>query len=111
MMLRAKGGYASFKIKNLNTGKTESVDLEKYLTTKQRRNLLKPDGVWQFTQKLKKEYTEKEIPIEIYARVKVSLNGRKPAFLVDPKLDLTNINFDYFGHNEWIEPKPDSIDF
>lgn len=109
MMLRAKGGYAGFKIKNLNTGKTENVDLEKYLTTKQRRNLLKPDGIYQFTQKLKKEYAEKDIPIEIYARVKVSLNGRTPEFLVDPKLDLTSIEWNYFMHNEWILPQPESM--
>ena len=111
MMLRSKGGYASFKIKNLNSGKTERVDLKKYLTTKQRRNLLKPDGIWQFTQILKNEYASKGIPIEIYARVKVSLNGRTPAFLIDPELDLTRIKWDYFSHNEWILPQPDSIDF
>lgn len=109
MMLRSKGGFASFKIKNLNTGKTEYVKLDEYLTTKQRRNLLKPDGIYQFTQRLKKEYAEKDIPIEIYARVKVSLNGRKPAFLIDPKLDLTTIEWDYFFHNEWILPHPESI--
>lgn len=109
MMLRSKGGFASFKIKNLNTGKTEYVKLDEYLTTKQRRNLLKPDGIYQFTQRLKKEYAEKDIPIEIYARVKVSLNGRKPAFLIDPKLDLTTIEWDYFFHNEWVLPQPESI--
>lgn len=109
MMLRSKGGFASFKIKNLNTGKTEYVKLDEYLTTKQRRNLLKPDGIYQFTQRLKKEYAEKNIPIEIYARVKVSLNGRKAAFLIDPKLDLTTIEWDYFFHNEWVLPQPDSI--
>lgn len=109
MMLRSKGGFASFKIKNLNTGKTEYVKLDEYLTTKQRRNLLKPDGIYQFTQRLKKEYAEKNIPIEIYARVKVSLNGRKAAFFIDPKLDLTTIEWDYFFHNEWVLPQPDSI--
>lgn len=109
MMLRSKGGYASFRIKNQNTGEIKYVKLDEYLTPKQKKNLLKPDGIWQFTQRLKKEYASKGIPVEIYARVKVSLNGRKPAFLVDPNLDLTTIDFDYFGHNEWIEPQPESI--
>jgi hypothetical protein len=107
MMLRSKGGFASFKIKNLETGKTSYVKLDDYLTSKQKRNLLKPDGIYQFTQKLKKEYAEKGIPIEIYARVKVSLNGRTPEFLVDPKLDLTTIEWDYFFHNDWIMPRPE----
>lgn len=111
MMLRSKSGSVSFKIKNLNTGKTDYVRLDKYLTPKQRGTLLKPDGVYQFTQHLKKEYAEKEIHIEIYARVRVSLNGREPSYLVDPQLDLTTIEWDYFFHNDWIEPKPDSIDF
>jgi hypothetical protein len=111
MMLRAKGGSASFSIKNLETGKTERVKLEDYLTPKQRLNLLKPDGIWQFTQRLKDEYAQKEIPIEIYARIKVSLNDKTSAYLVDPKLDLTTIEWDYFFHNDWIEPQPDNIDF
>ncbi|WP_033408180.1 HTTM domain-containing protein [Psychroflexus tropicus] len=111
MMLRSKGGSVSFKVKNLITGKTDYVKLNEYLTEKQKRTLLKPDGIYQFTQHLKKEYKEKEIPVEIYARVRVSLNGRKPSYLVDPQLDLTTIEWDYFFHNDWIEPTPDSIDF
>lgn len=104
MMLRSKGGSASFQVKNLNTGKTEYVNLSDYLTLKQRRTLLKPDGIWQFTQKLKKEYAAKEIPVEIYARIKVGLNGRTPDYLVDPKLDLTSIEWNYYTHNDWILP-------
>ncbi|SDG39362.1 HTTM domain-containing protein [Psychroflexus sediminis] len=102
MMLRSKGGSASFLVKNLKTGKTDYVKLDEYLTPKQKRNLLKPDGIFQFTQKLKKEYAEKEIPVEIYARIKVSLNARTPEYLVDPKLDLSTIKWDYFKHNDWI---------
>ncbi|MFO7745329.1 MAG: HTTM domain-containing protein [Psychroflexus sp.] len=111
MMLRSKSGYASFQVKNLNTGKTEYVKLDEYLTPKQKRNLLKPDGIYQFTQKLKNEYAEKNIPIEIYTRVKVSLNGRKSEFLIDPKLDLTTIEWNYFFHNDWILPEPKSLNF
>lgn len=108
MMLRSKGGSASFRVKNLNTGKIETIKLDEYLTTKQKRNLLKPDGVYQFTQRLKKEYAEKDIPIEIYAHVRVSLNGRKSELLIDPKLDLTTIEWDYFFRNDWILSEPDS---
>lgn len=106
MMLRSKGGSASFQVKNLNTGKTEYVKLDDYLTTKQRRTLLKPDGIFQFTQQLKKDYASQNIPIEIYARIKVGLNGRTPDYLVDPKLDLTTIKWNYFTHNDWILPRP-----
>jgi hypothetical protein len=109
MMLRSKGGSASFRIKNLETGKTEYVKLDDYLTTKQKRNLLKPDGIYQFTQRLKKEYAEKNTPIEIYARIKVSLNGRAPELFIDPQLDLTTIEWNYFNHNDWILPQPESI--
>jgi hypothetical protein len=109
MMLRSKGGSASFRIKNLETGKTEYVKLDDYLTTKQKRNLLKPDGIYQFTQRLKKEYAKKNTPIEIYARIKVSLNGRAPELFIDPQLDLTTIEWNYFNHNDWILPQPESI--
>lgn len=111
MMLRSKGGYASFRVKNLTTGQMERIQLDEYLTQKQKRSLLKPEGIWQFTQKLKKEYNAKGIPIEIYARVRVSLNGRKLENLIDPELDLTTIEWNYFFHNDWILPQPESIDF
>ncbi|NEV92660.1 HTTM domain-containing protein [Psychroflexus sp. YR1-1] len=110
MMLRSKSGSVSFRVKNLNTGKSEYVKLQDYLTEKQQQTLLKPDGIWQFTQKLKKEYAAKAIPAEIYARVKVSLNGRPPEYLVDPELDLTGIEWDYFKHNEWILSQAESIE-
>jgi hypothetical protein len=109
MMLRSKTGYASFKVKDLSTGVTSYVKLEEYLTQKQRRQLIKPDGVWQFTQHLKQDYAAREIPIEIYARIKVGVNGRQPEFLIDPKLDLTKITWNYFSHNDWILPQPKSM--
>ncbi len=109
MMLRSKGGSASFTVKHTETGKVERVKLEDYLTPKQRRNLVKPDGIYQFTQHLKKVYAEKGIPVEIYGRIKANLNHRTPVYLVDPKLDLTTIEWDYFFHNDWILPQPEDM--
>jgi hypothetical protein len=58
---------------------------------------------------LKQDYAAREIPIEIYARIKVGVNGRQPEFLIDPKLDLTKITWNYFSHNDWILPQPKSM--
>ncbi|WP_127846732.1 HTTM domain-containing protein [Psychroflexus aestuariivivens] len=104
MMLRSKSGYSSFKIKNNTTGKVSYINMNDYLTAKQRRTLLKPDAIWQFTQRLKEEYEGEDI--EIYARVKVSLNGRKSEYIVDPNMDLSKVEWHYFSHNPWILSGP-----
>ena len=41
--------------------------------------------------------------VEVRARVCVSLNGRKPALLIDPDVDLTKVEFG-IGPDSWILP-------
>lgn len=103
MMLRTKSASTSIKIVNKTTGKTHYVKKNDYLTKKQQRSMLaKPDGIWQFTQRLAKAYQEKGQDIEIYVRSKVSVNGKPHKQLVDPKQDFTTAKWDYFFHNEWV---------
>lgn len=103
MMLRTKSSSTAFKIINKTTGKSYYVDKSKYLSEKQIRSMMaKPDGIWQFTQRLKKEYEEKGQHIEIYVRSRVSVNGGPYRELVDQKVDFAQAKWDYFFHNDWI---------
>ncbi|WP_196892600.1 HTTM domain-containing protein [Aureivirga marina] len=103
MMLRSKSGYINFRVVNHNTGKTTRINLEDYLSKKQRRMIAtKPDVIWQFVQRIKNEYEGQDI--SIYANGKVSLNGRKYQRLVDPKVDLAKVSWNYFGHQDWLVP-------
>ncbi|NRA93236.1 MAG: HTTM domain-containing protein, partial [Psychroserpens sp.] len=67
MMLRTKRSYASFRVVDKATQKTIRINLNDYLTKKQQKPVSsKPDFIWQFAQRLKKEYAEKGQDVAVY---------------------------------------------
>ncbi len=109
MMLRSRSGTVQFKVIEKESGKSDIVDLDDYLTKKQKRRIAAyPDFIWQFAQHLKKEYAEKGVSISVYAvNSKVSVNGHPLRAFINPEVDLANAKWDYFWHNEWILPNPE----
>ena len=108
MMLRSRTGKLKFQVVNTENGETTTIKTEDYLSGKQRRRIAGyPDFIWQFAQRLKKEYAEKGEHIEVYAlNSKVSINGKPYRPFIDPKVDLASAKWNYFWHNEWIFPSP-----
>lgn len=107
MMLRAKGGYAFFIIRDGVTEKAVRVSPLKYLTPKQASKVASyPDFLWQFVQFLKKEYTNQEgfQEVEIYAYTQTNLNGRSLRPIVDPNVNLAQEPWQRFAHHSWILP-------
>ncbi|WP_034060885.1 HTTM domain-containing protein [Lacinutrix jangbogonensis] len=105
MMLRSKSGYTNFKVVNKKTKAVTPINLSTYLTKKQIRSVnYKPDFMWQFARYLKKEYKEKGVDIQVFVSAKVSVNGKPHKQLIDEKVDLANIEWNYFTHNDWILP-------
>jgi hypothetical protein len=106
MMLRSRGGTIQFKIVHHETGKSEFVKLNDYLSKKQKRRLAAyPDFIWQFAQYLKKEFAEKGEDVSIHAvNSKVSINGRPYRAFIDPKTDLASVPWEPLRHHEWIFP-------
>ncbi len=105
MMLRSRSGTARFKIVSKKTGEENYVKLDDYLTKKQKRKVAcYPDFTWQFAQYLKKEYAEKGEEIQVFLEGKVKINNGKYHEFVDPKVDLANVPWKHFSHNEWIRP-------
>jgi len=103
MMLRTKTSSTAIKVINKTTGKSSFVNKNEYLTSKQQRAMLsKPDGIWQFTQHLAKEYRDKDEEVEIYVRSRVSVNGGPYRDLIDTKQDFAIAEWDYFFHNDWV---------
>jgi len=108
MMLRSRSGYTRFKVVKKDTQDTIRVDLDDYLTKKQRRKIGSyPDYIWQFAQRLKKEYAEKGDDISVYVTGKTKVNAGKYQPLIDPKVDLASVPWKHFSHNEWIMPSPE----
>lgn len=106
MMLRSRGGYITFKVVNHENNQSKKIDLDAYLTKKQKRRIGGyPDFIWQFAQHLKKEYAQKGENVSVYAEnSKVSVNGKPLRTFIDPKTDLANAPWHFFKHNDWILP-------
>ncbi|NNE02210.1 MAG: HTTM domain-containing protein, partial [Eudoraea sp.] len=105
MMLRSRSGIIQFNVVDKTTGKSTRVDLSQYLTLKQQEKIAAyPDFIWQFSQRLKREYAAKGITVGVYAKGKVSINGRPPQPFIDPTVDLANEKWKTFNHHTWILP-------
>jgi len=106
MMLRTKNGFANYKVVDQETGETETIRLKDYLSEKQIRSATtKPDVIWQFAQRLKAIYLEKEKKVSVFANCKVSLNGKDIKPLIDPNVDLANVPWEPLKHSYWILPE------
>ena len=104
MMLRQKSGYIRFKVINNTTKEHTYYNYNKNLTYKQVNALTtKPDFIWQYCQRIKKEYKGKDI--SIYIDCKNSINQKNYETLIDPKQDFAKAKWDYFFHNEWVLKK------
>jgi len=106
MKLRDKKGFADFTIIDPESKQSWYIEPESYLTEKQARKMpTQPDMILQFAffleRKWKQEYGLGDV--EIRVNNYVSLNGREPAPLVNPSIDLTKLERN-LTHAEWILP-------
>lgn len=108
MMLRSKSGQGQFEIR-LPNQEIEKINLHHYLSPHQINDLrTKPDMIWQFAQRLKKEYQQKnQDSIQVfYKKSKVKINDGYYHDFIDSKTDLAKVKWSYFGHQSWILPSP-----
>lgn len=105
MMLRSKGGKSTFKVVEKGSRDTIFVDKSKYLTPKQMNAVnSKPDMIWQFAQRLKREYAKEGKDVQVFVDARVRVNGRPLQQFTDPKVDLANEKWTRFKHKDWILP-------
>ncbi|NNL16140.1 MAG: HTTM domain-containing protein, partial [Flavobacteriaceae bacterium] len=105
MMLRSKTGRSNFYVINKDSNEKKLVNLNEYLTQKQKHQVsTKPDVIWQFAQRLKNEYALKGEDVSVYVDNYISVNGRPYAKLIDPETDLAKVEWDAFKHSSWILP-------
>ena len=105
MMLRSRVGSLNCYVEDKETGQRSLVKLDDYLTKKQRRKVAcYPDFTWQFAQHLKKEYAKEGKEIGVFVKNKVKINKGKYKEFINPNVDLANVPWKHFSHNEWILP-------
>lgn len=101
MMLRERKGTLNIKVVDKQSKQITDYNYASELTKKQVSIISNsPDFIWQYCQKIKKEAKK---PISIFVACQVSINRRPYYKLIDEKVDMAVAEFDYFGHNEWIE--------
>ena len=106
MKLRDKEGFADFAIFDPMSKRSWYVEPETFLTKKQSRKMpARPDMILQFAHFLESKWKQEFglENVEIRVNNYVSLNGREPAPLVNPSVDLTKISRN-LGHADWILP-------
>lgn len=106
MKLRNKGGYIEFLVKDPATGKQWEIDIEKDLAYRQIRKMrIRPELILQYAHHIRDGLQNQAIkkPI-IRAETSISLNYKSPRLLIDPTVNLAEIEYSVFSHNDWILP-------
>lgn len=104
MMMRTKSGTVHFKVKDPSSGKTWTVEPSRVFSKAHMMWLSgSPDIIWQYAQRLKKDFAKKGYPsAQVFAIGQVSINRQAPRPLVDSTVDLANISWQPFSHASWI---------
>lgn len=107
VMLMEKSGSAEFRLVGRAHGTVRLVDPRTVLTRSQTKAMAtQPDMLLSFAHELAAREQEHGRDVAVYADVFVALNGRAPARLLDPHVDLSRER-DSFAHKPWILPAPE----
>jgi vitamin K-dependent gamma-carboxylase len=106
MMLRTKTGKIYFKITDPQSGKIwYDHPAEKFDASHVRCMAIAPDIIWQYAQRLKKDYAGKGYPFaQVFAIDSVSLNNNPRQLFIDTTVNLAAVKWQHIGHSTWIMP-------
>jgi len=105
MMLRSKQGYGSFFVQTKGYPKREKINIVDHLKDKRQRRKLytHPDMILQFAHYLRDHYRQQgEEEVEVYADIRVRLNGRKYQPYVNPDVDLAKEEWSFLEEADWL---------
>lgn len=107
VMLRAKGGSASFIVRERGSDRRVIVEPRRYLTDLQEAEMVsQPDLILQLARVIQRDYEARGwMDVEVRVDTRVSLNGRRSMALIDPRRDLTQLS-DGLSRFEWITQAP-----
>jgi hypothetical protein len=108
VMLMEKAGYATFRVHDPATGRRWEAAAYEHLTPNQEKMMAtQPDMILQFAHHLEDTYRQQGIAdVEVRAAAHVTLNGRRSRLLIDPDVDLTEIE-PSLAHKDWVLPLAD----
>jgi vitamin K-dependent gamma-carboxylase len=105
VMIREKHGEVMF-VARFGDGKQLQVPPGRYLTSRQEREMAgQPDLILQLARHIGADLHGKGYRgFSLHAETAISLNGRAPVMLIDPDVDLLEIND--IGPRWWVLPEP-----
>ncbi len=107
VMMREKNGSITYQVKQKSTGKVWEVTPFDYLTWRQFSDMSsQPDLIVQLGKHIAWDFQQKgHGPVEVRVEAWVSLNGRKPALLIDPEVDINRVD-NSWRPADWLLPMP-----
>jgi vitamin K-dependent gamma-carboxylase len=107
VMVREKNGSTTYLVESARGGRTWYVNPRRYLTDRQERELgAQPDLVLQLAHHIRDDFrAQGHDDVTVRVEALVSLNGRSPAPMIDPAVDLARAS-DGIGKASWILPEP-----
>jgi vitamin K-dependent gamma-carboxylase len=104
VLTREKNAAVTYHLEDRATGRTWFVRPRKYLDARQEREFgTQPDLILQLAHHIARDAGP---GVSVRAEVLVSLNGRRPQLLVDPAIDLTQVE-DGVARATWVLPAPE----
>lgn len=93
MMLRQRTGTINYKVIDKNTTEELYYAVDD-LTSKQRGFIAtRPDGAWQYAQRIKEKFAQQGKDVAVYATNYVSVNRTNWELLIDPEVDLAQADW------------------
>ncbi|MFW6053621.1 MAG: HTTM domain-containing protein [Persicimonas sp.] len=107
VMVREKNGAVTFRVKVPGRDKEYRASPSRYLTSHQEREMSgQPDLILQLAHHIGEEWQQKGYEdVEVRAEALVSLNGRAPKPMIDPEVDLMEVD-DGIAPADWILDGP-----
>lgn len=106
VMVREKNGSITYKCRERGKSHVWHVNPMKYLEWRQYKEFSgQPDLILQLAHHIARDYKKQGLDVEVRVEALVSLNGRKPELMIDPSVDLTQIQ-DSIQPGAWLLPAP-----
>ena len=107
VMVREKNGSITYRVRARGWPRERQVPPSQYLTSHQEREMSgQPDMILQLAHHIADDYVGRgEEDVEVRVDALVSLNGRPAAPLIDPDVDLAQVDDD-LAPATWILPSP-----
>jgi hypothetical protein len=109
VMVREKNGAVTYRVRDASSGREWHVDPSRYLLPRQANEMSgQPDLILQLAHHVADDFRARGVAdVEVRVDAWVSLNGRPPARLIDPDVDLARLE-DSAWIAPWVLPAPES---